>query len=240
MPQDTSHAHDTHAGSATHSSTQTSRYWSAWRTANHDYFKDKLRPLSRNLSLVDLGAGALQFEDLFLAFQYTGVDFVEFPHVTVIADLTKDLPLESNSADIVTLSNTVEHIPNTEHLFAECYRILRPGGIIVGTIPFLMPLHQAPYDFNRYTNFQLSRFLSQAGFSQLDVTPLGSLTDAYNTIELKTFDEMFRAKGRHVSARLLLKMARAVRRLEMRLLRWMFRDRATHKVTEGFGFYGLK
>ena len=77
------------------------------------------------------------------------------------------------TVDNVTPSNTLEHIPNTEHLLQECARVLKPGGLILGTIPFLLPVHQAPYDFNRYTNFQLTKFLQDAGFHNVIVEPLG-------------------------------------------------------------------
>jgi SAM-dependent methyltransferase len=213
--------------------------WSAWRHANHAFFREKLAAFSRDLDLVDLGAGALQFEDIFLAFRYTGVDFIKFPHVSLVTDLTKDIPLESGTADIITLSNTVEHIPNTQHLFAECYRLLRNHGVIVGTIPFLMPVHQAPHDFNRYTNFHLVKLLQDVGFTDVEVKPLGRQMDAYNTIELKTFDELYRAYGIWWQ-RLLLKAVRTARCLEMRVLRVAFQCPATNKVTEGYGFSARK
>ena len=182
---------------------------------------------------MDLGAGELQFGSLFKRFRYIGVDFQQFPGVEVIADLTKRLPFGDHTADIVTLSNTLEHIPNTEHLLQECARVLKPGGLILGTIPFLLPVHQAPYDFNRYTNFQLTKFLQDAGFHNVIVEPLGEQLDVYNTIELKTFDELWKSRGG-----LLLRAIRLWRRLEMRLILTLFHVPASDKVCEGYGFAG--
>lgn len=210
-------------------------HWSSWRKANYRYFEEHLAALSSQLHLVDFGAGPLQFKNLFTRFKYTGVDFENFPHISVVADLAKDIPIANSAADIVTLSNTVEHVPNTEHLFKECKRILKRGGIIIGTIPFLMQIHQAPYDFNRYTHYQIRRFLSDAGFSDIEVVPLGSLIDAYNTMELKFFDHLEKQKPGFIT-----RISRIVRRGAMRILRHLFSDvPATERYAEGYGFRAI-
>ena len=210
--------------------------WSPWRKANYAFFKKHLEPIPRAAALVDLGAGPVQFSDLFFQFAYTGVDFEKYEHVRVVTDLTKPIPLPDQSADVVTLSNTLEHIPNGEAFIRECYRLLKSGGHIIGTIPFLVPVHQAPYDFNRYTYFQLERLLSEAGFKNVSVEPLGGQIDVYNTIELKVFEELRATRGG-----LLLECVRFIRRVEMRLLRALYsHTAATKKVTEGYGFTATK
>ncbi len=210
--------------------------WSAWRNSNYEFFRKHLSSLPKDLKLIDLGAGALQFGSIFKQFNYTGVDFENYPDVSIVTDLTKRLPIENNSADIVTLSNTLEHIPYPLHVLEECHRILRKGGMVVATTPFLIPVHQAPFDFNRYTHFQLRKLLEDAGFKDIEVRPLGRQIDAYNTIELKTFDELYK-----VGNSVLLKLIRIWRRTEMRVLRRLFASiPASTKVTEGYGLFARK
>jgi SAM-dependent methyltransferase len=212
--------------------------WSFWREANYAYFIEKLGSPTKSKTLLDLGAGALHFEDLFTQFSYVGVDFMEYPHVSVVTDLTKKIPLPDQHADIVTLSNVLEHIPNTEEFLYECWRLLKPEGFLVGTIPFLLSEHQAPYDFNRYTHFQLKRFLAKVGFKNIEIRPLGNQLDVYETIEQKTFDQLYlHFKRRSV----LLKCARVWRSGEMQILRWLFGAvPANEKVTEGYGFSAMR
>lgn len=50
-------------------------------------------------------------------------------------DLTKPLPIESNSADYVLLMETIEHIPNQTYLLEELARILKPNGLLIITKP---------------------------------------------------------------------------------------------------------
>ena len=209
--------------------------WTNWRWSNYWFFYKWLWARVTTQTLVDLGAGERLFGGLFDNFKYIGVDFKAFPGVGVITDLTKDLPLQNETADIVTLSNTVEHIPNTAHLFSEVFRILKKDGLVLGTIPFLLPVHQAPYDFNRYTHFHLQKLLEDAGFQNVSVEALGEQTDAYNTIERKTFDELYKSKPS-----ILLTLVRNWRRAEMKVIQWLFPIPATSKVCEGYGFAGYK
>lgn len=50
-------------------------------------------------------------------------------------DLQKELPLTPQSADIVILAETIEHLPNQALLFEEVSRLLKPGGIFLLTTP---------------------------------------------------------------------------------------------------------
>jgi SAM-dependent methyltransferase len=215
-------------------STQTSEQgsWSYWRRANFNFFKKHLEHCPSSDTLIDIGAGPLQFRDIFKRFKYVGVDFVTYQDVSVVADLTKPLPIENNSAEIVVLSNTLEHIPEPLPLLKECERIVKTGGLVVGTVPFLVQVHQAPYDFNRYTHYQLSKLLTEAGFINIEVTPLGALIDAYSTAELKFFV--------HLPGHIKLPF-RLWRRFEMKVLRTLFGQvPANEKFTEGYGFIGRK
>ncbi len=207
------------------------KLWSAWRRANYSYVQSALASFPDGAILYDLGAGSVPFRDILFRFKYTGVDFVPFPDVTVVADLTK-LPIPDDSAEILTIMNTIEHVPDTAALLREAYRIQKPGGTIIGTIPFLMQVHQEPHDYNRYTSAQIERFLTQAGFVEVKIKPLGRLIDVYDTIELKFFAALPGLIGRVV---------RTWRRLEMRVLRALFRNvPATHVLTEGYGFTAKK
>lgn len=202
--------------------------WSNWRKANYEYFKSHLELLSRANKILDLGAGDIQFADLFFEFEYTAVDFADYPDIDVKVDLSEALPIPDGSYDIIILSNTLEHIPNTQELLDECYRILKPSGLILGTIPFLISVHQAPHDFNRYTHYQLKNLLRK--FQSVSVSPLGSLIDTYDTIERKTFDLMPK----------WVYPIRVLRRLEMRIMREIFRFPAGSSLTQGYGFHGYK
>ena len=217
-------------------STSDQSSWSAWRKANFAFYKESLEhyfPTPKGKVLVDIGAGPTQFDALFSMFTYIGVDFLPYKKVSVVTDLTKSLPITDGCADVIILSNVLEHIPYPLELLKECSRILKKGGVCIGTTPFLLQVHQSPYDFNRYTNYQLEHLLADCGFSTRDIQPLGKLIDVYDSMEIKFFV--------HVPRSPLRKIVRLFRRIDMLLVRALYgRLPASHKFTEGYGFVAVK
>jgi SAM-dependent methyltransferase len=75
------------------------------------------------------------------------------------------LPLAQNSADHVLLFDVLEHLPNPRLCLAEVQRVLRPNGSLTIQVPFLYPVHDAPLDFQRWTQQGLERAAQEHGFS---------------------------------------------------------------------------
>ncbi|GAB1254831.1 hypothetical protein Defa_23180 [Desulfovibrio sp. TH_2024_36128] len=49
------------------------------------------------------------------------------------------IPLDDASIDSVLSTQTLEHVPNPEQIVTEWARILRPGGQLLLTMPFMWP-----------------------------------------------------------------------------------------------------
>lgn len=80
----------------------------------------------------------------------------------VFADAA-NLPFPDSSFDAVVCLEVLEHVPAPQRVMNEIARVLRPGGRLWLSMPFIYPLHDAPYDFQRYTVPGLRRDLRQAG-----------------------------------------------------------------------------
>lgn len=85
-----------------------------------------------------------------------------------------DLPFEDNSVDTIICANVLEHIFNYNHLVGEMKRILRPGGQLIGFVPFLINYHPDPHDYFRYTNEALNKILKDNGFANTKIITIGS------------------------------------------------------------------
>jgi len=81
----------------------------------------------------------------------------------ILADASK-LPIADVSVDTVAMLDVVEHLADPEQAVAEVSRVLRAGGKCFINVPFLYPLHDEPYDFQRWTGHGLRRLLSKHGF----------------------------------------------------------------------------
>lgn len=95
------------------------------------------------------------------------------------------LPLEDSSADIVLVFNLLEHIYDNSVLVKEIKRVLRDGGEVIGSVPFLVGYHADPHDYWRFTSESLKKIFLQSGFTsiKLKIIGRGPFTAAFSQIE---------------------------------------------------------
>lgn len=122
----------------------------------------------------DLGCGARPYElDILLyAARYVGVDWSNTLHglrADILANLNEPLPVDDESADTVVSFQVLEHLSEPQCMLNEAFRILRPEGRIFLSVPFQWHVHEAPYDFYRYTRYGLEHIFKRAGFVDIKV-----------------------------------------------------------------------
>jgi len=119
--------------------------------------------------ILDFGCGTGPYRALLAAAtEYIGLEY-DSPEnrVNKRADIYYDgqtIPLEDASLDGVLSTQTLEHVPNPTRIINEWARVLRPGGYLLLTVPFIWPEHEMPFDFQRYTTNGLRLMLEKGGF----------------------------------------------------------------------------
>jgi len=83
------------------------------------------------------------------------------------------LPVATESVDGVLAFNLLEHIYNYRHLTREAARVLKPGGGMIGFVPFLINYHPDPNDYFRYTKEALEKIFIEAGFKEIRIKVIG-------------------------------------------------------------------
>lgn len=83
--------------------------------------------------------------------------------VDVFGDVSR-LPFGEHSFDVILCTEVLEHVRDPMATLLEFFRVLRPGGSLVVSVPFLYQIHEQPYDFYRYTYFGLRHLFLQSGF----------------------------------------------------------------------------
>jgi len=77
-------------------------------------------------------------------------DIYYSPFVDCISD-AHYLPYSSQCFDLVIITTVLEHVVDPQMVVSEVYRVLRNGGIVYATVPFVQCVHEGAYDFTRYT-----------------------------------------------------------------------------------------
>lgn len=83
------------------------------------------------------------------------------------------IPLPDASVDSVLSTQVLEHVPHPWIVIQEMFRVLRPGGHVLLTIPQVNELHEEPHDYFRYTSYGLQSLLTDAGFVVEDMHQRG-------------------------------------------------------------------
>lgn len=127
--------------------------------------------------VVDLGCGESPYKEFILqtADRYIGVDWVGSFHklkADIVADLNKPLPLECATADMIISISVLEHLSEPRMMLSEAHRILRPGGDLLLQVPWQWRIHEAPFDFFRYSPYGLKYLCEKAGFHEIEVVPM--------------------------------------------------------------------
>jgi len=69
-----------------------------------------------------------------------------------------------NRVDIALNTNVWEHEQDPHEAMVALYHAMKPGGVMLFTVPFVAPFHGVPYDFYRYTKSGVVHTLQKAGF----------------------------------------------------------------------------
>ncbi|NQT68890.1 MAG: methyltransferase domain-containing protein [Desulfobacteraceae bacterium] len=61
------------------------------------------------------------------------------------------LPFDDDSVDGIFILLVLEHVPDPQAITKEISRVLKPGGFVFATLPFLQVMHANPRDYYRFT-----------------------------------------------------------------------------------------
>lgn len=102
------------------------------------------------------------------------------------------LPFRDASFDTVLCTELLEHLPDPGRCLSEIARTLRPGGVLLVTVPFIAAEHALPYDFWRYTPAGLRVLFARHGLPIESLQPRGNIASAAGSM---TAQYLLRAVG---------------------------------------------
>lgn len=106
------------------------------------WIKSKLAEIESGKSILDAGAGTLQWKPYCSHLKYTSQDFAqydgsldvglqsddwEYPKLDIVSDIT-NIPVPDESFDAVLCTEVFEHLPNPNAALQELVRVTKRGG----------------------------------------------------------------------------------------------------------------
>ena len=119
--------------------------------------------------MLDLGCGFKEFEEVC---RHTNLEYIGMDYSGDAPDMLGDvhvLPFRDSSIDFVMSLAVLEHLRLPFVAMSEVFRVLKPGGLFIGTVAFLEPFHMDSYA--HLTHLGTYNVLRTAGFDVQIVAP---------------------------------------------------------------------
>lgn len=126
--------------------------------------------------LLDIGCGDKPLRCLFPKFRnYVGIDLSIECKPDLVSSAYR-IPVRDTIADAILCTEVLEHTREPQKVVAELFRLLKPGGKLLVSVPMSWNLHYEPTDFYRFTSYGLTYTLEKAGFNVIKVQRVAGLT----------------------------------------------------------------
>ena len=154
--------------------------------------------------VLDVGAGTSPYRDFFESkdWEYVSIDVVCNRGLNLKGS-AGNLPIKSESVDVVLLLEVLEHIFETREVLSELNRVLRIGGIVVLTAPLIIGYHDS-IDFYRFTHTALERLLNESGFDIIRIEKRGGIFSSASAVLLNIPSSIFKGRMKYILFAILI------------------------------------
>lgn len=127
-------------------------------TSADSFFK---RFYKQNHVVLNLGSGVKRISKYVL-----NVDIVKYEGVDIAADIL-NLPFEKESVDMIIFEDVLEHIDSPDLAMNEIKRVLKIGGMLYLSVPFIFQYHGSPQDYYRWTHMGVRKITE--GYMEIEL-----------------------------------------------------------------------
>jgi SAM-dependent methyltransferase len=126
--------------------------------------------------VLDIGCGEKPYQEIITKYStsYIGLESkrspLGFQYTDIIGDAL-NLPFEKECFDNIVAFQVMEHIPEPELFLKEINRVIKRGGYVLLTTPFMWGEHDPPFDYFRYTRYGLKYLAEKCGFEVVIIQP---------------------------------------------------------------------
>ncbi len=110
----------------------------------------------------------VSFRDFYVGNEYVGLDMAPGQGVDVVADLTRTIePLKEAHFGLAICCSVLEHVEKPWLFAANLTRLLRPGGLLYMSVPWVWRYHAYPDDYFRFSHRGVMSLFDQLQWSSV-------------------------------------------------------------------------
>lgn len=185
------------------------------------WIEQTLKKIPEGLTILDAGAGECQFKKFCGHLKYISQDFAQYhgegeiglqmgswdnSKLDIISDILS-IPLPDHSVDAVMCTEVLEHIPDPLRAIKEFNRLIKPGGYLLITAPFVSLTHFAPYHFaTGLSRFFYEKHLPENNFEISDMDFNGNFFEfvAQETRRIKAVAARYSGKRLNIFQKIVI------------------------------------
>lgn len=126
-----------------------------------------LKQYATDAETLDIGSSYAPYKSYFP--NSICLDIRDMEGVDVVGD-AHDLPFEDNRFEMVLLTHVLDDCIDPFQVGREIERVLKPGGTVLMTVPFLFAINDGPHDYWRFTPYSLRKIF--APLDEIEIVPL--------------------------------------------------------------------
>ncbi|MCX6782228.1 MAG: methyltransferase domain-containing protein [Candidatus Magasanikbacteria bacterium] len=170
------------------------------RRSLYGNFRMIIATIGTGKSVLDVGCGIKPYKDLFIGNNYVGMDIKGGGHADFAKNADyyydgKNFPFENEKFDVIFCTQVLEHSDEPGMIITESYRVLKTGGIIICSAPFVYPEHEVPFDYLRFTKYGLEKMFLMCGFKIDQITQTTGIFGVFGQLFSAYIFELFKAKN---------------------------------------------
>ena len=140
------------------------------------FYAINVKKISSGSSVLDLGGnkikkrGQFNLDEYKFNIIYANLSLDKTPDIQIMAEC---IPIKNDCFDLIICSELLEHVLNPRKVLDEIYRVMKVGGKVLITVPFLYNIHADPHDYGRYTDTYWDSVMKSIGFKKITVIKQG-------------------------------------------------------------------
>jgi SAM-dependent methyltransferase len=119
--------------------------------------------------------------------EHIGIDVFAGPRVDIVIRRGEPWPLSEESFHAVLCTQVLEHVVDLDHVVGEIHRVLKPGALLVVSVPFAYNEHGAPHDYRRFSAHGL-RLEFERDYEILEIRRQGGIASTCIVLALNWWD----------------------------------------------------